>query len=68
MPIHEEAIYERINTGTPIVAKRIDELVSLGLLSETAEPDGWKTHSISLTAKWKEVAEHLAKVEQILRR
>ena len=62
-----KALYRELRSSTRIVASRIDELVGIGLLKEEIETSGYRAHKISLTDAGRKVADHLVKIEMIVR-
>lgn len=65
-PIRKTVLYSFIGTNTAPVQKRLDEFKRDGLITIESDPTHHSAFIIELTAKGRRVAEHLAKIEDIL--
>ncbi len=64
--VNKGILAQELSKRSGTVAKRIDELVSAGLILETIEEKRSRPHNVELTPTGKRVAEKLAEIEEIL--
>jgi len=65
-PMIRSALYDEVSKGMGTAMARVNELLDAGLLEEHIMDKRPYAKTISLSSKGNAVAEHLAKVEEIL--
>jgi DNA-binding HxlR family transcriptional regulator len=59
------SLYGAISRTTTAPMKRVNELIALGLVKETAMENAPFTKNVELTEKGKQVAKHVVEIERI---